>query len=110
VKSRFNCADVSTEFLIDAVVSLRNYLVGIVDETAAKTRCPSSSKATTFSPTMHAFAIRWHFCMMLIFFWKFDMFRFSVQSITLIVHLFSLQIDLHNLKIIRYMIDKGWNL
>jgi len=67
VKPRFNCAHISTKFLIDAVVSLRNYLVGIVDETAAKTRCPSSSKATTFSPTMHAFAIRWHFCMMLIY-------------------------------------------
>ncbi len=78
MKSRFYCAHISAEFLIDAVVSLWDYLVRVVNEAAAETRCPSSSEATALSPAMHAFAIVRHFCMMLISFWKVDMFRLPV--------------------------------
>ena len=78
VKSGFDCAHVSTEFLIDAVIGLRNYLVGVVDEAAAETGRPSSGEATAFSPAVHAFAVGGHFGMMLVCFWKADMFGFSV--------------------------------
>ena len=57
METRFDCLDVASKLLVDAVVGLRNDLVGILDETATKTRHPSTHAPAAFSPTMHTLAV-----------------------------------------------------
>jgi len=78
VKSRFYSAYISTELLIDSVICLWDYFIGIVNKTTTETRSPSSCKTTAFTPPVHALTIKGHLCMMLVYFGKVDMFRLSI--------------------------------
>ena len=60
VEPRFDGAHVAAEFLVDTVVGLRDNFVGIIDETAAKTRHPSPCTSTALSPAIHTLTIKWH--------------------------------------------------
>ena len=78
MKTRFYSTYVSAELLIDSVICLLDYFIGIVYKATAETRSPSSRKTTAFTPPVHTLAIAGHLFMILICFGKVDMFRFSI--------------------------------
>ena len=57
MQSRLHSSDVPAEFLIDALIALRNNLIGVINEAAANAWSPSSHTPTAFSPAVHAFSV-----------------------------------------------------
>lgn len=56
-----DCLHIPTEFLVDALVRLRDYFVGIVHEAAAEAGDPCSQAAAAFTPAVHTFPVEWNF-------------------------------------------------
>ncbi|CAM6004976.1 unnamed protein product [Sphagnum balticum] len=60
VESRFDCAYIASELLVDAFVALGDYFVWVVDEAAADTGSPCAQAAAALSPAVHAFPVEGH--------------------------------------------------
>lgn len=73
VKPRFDSTNVSSKLLVDAVVSLRHYFIGVVNEAATEAGHPGSSTSTTLSPAVHTFAVKRHLGVIFLCFRKIDM-------------------------------------
>jgi hypothetical protein len=65
-----DCLHVSSEFLIDSLIGLGDYLVGIIDKAAAKAGNPCSHAAAAFTPAVHTFTIKWNLSMIVIHLWQ----------------------------------------
>lgn len=57
MQARLHGSDIPAEFLIDALIALRDDLIGVINEAAANAWGPSSHAPTAFSPTVHAFSV-----------------------------------------------------
>ena len=95
VEPRFDGAHVAAEFLVDTVVGLRDNFVGIIDETAAKTRHPSPCTSTAFSPAVHAPTVEGHLSVMLVSFQQVDVLGFARQPVRFLYHRMIISIHLN---------------
>ena len=66
MQSWFDCFNIASKFLINSLVALLNYLIGIVYKTTTKTGHPCAHTSAALSPTMHAISIERDLSMMLI--------------------------------------------
>ncbi len=81
VEAGFDGAHVAAEFLVDAVVGLRHYFVGVVDEAAAEAGQPGPRAPAALPPAVHAFAVEGHFGVVLVHFRQADVLGFARQSV-----------------------------
>lgn len=91
MQAGLHCLDVPTEFLIDAVVGLRDRFVGVLNATTAE-GAPGSEAPAAFAPAVQALAIGGHICMVLIDFRQLYVFRFAGESLVFFLHI-GLQLD-----------------
>ena len=74
MQPRLDGPDVPSEFLVDSLVALGHYFVGVLYAATAGDPCSAAPAALT--PAVHAFAVEWYFGVLLIFLWEDDMLRF----------------------------------
>lgn len=87
VEARFDCPYVSAEFLVNTVVGLRDCLIGVLDEAAAKAGAPGSGATAALSPSVEAFTVEGEFWLVRIALGELDVFGLSGESLVLIVHI-----------------------
>lgn len=81
-----DCLEIPAKLLIHTFVTLRDYFVGVVNETAAYTGHPCSHTTATFTPVDHALSIAWHLVYSIVNQGKLNVFRLTVKAFILLVH------------------------
>ena len=95
MKTRFDCPHIFSKFLVYAIIGLRDNFVGIIDETAAKTRHPSPCTSTAFSPAVHAPTVEGHLSVMLVSFQQVDVLGLARQPVRFLYHRMIISIHLN---------------
>lgn len=84
VQSRFHSFEISSEFLVNADIALRDRLVGIIDAAATDAWSPCSHTSAAFAPEMHTSTIKWNVGFILVFFRESNMLWLVCQSVFLV--------------------------
>ena len=92
MQSRLDCPHIPAKLLVNALIGLRNDLVGVVHEAAANTRHPGSHAPATLAPAVHTLAVKGNLSVVHVRLRKDDVLGLTVETLSFVLHAVSLNI------------------